>query len=101
MLRFKSLWRLWAKSLGEKEGTTDREADMIAMIRSVVVLVNFVTCFFIISWSDTGNGMDKWEEAFMETAETFAKLSHAKRLKVGAVIVKDKRIISIGYNGMP
>jgi dCMP deaminase len=45
--------------------------------------------------------VDKWEKAFMETAETFAELSSAKRLKVGAVIVKDKRIISIGYNGMP
>ena len=44
--------------------------------------------------------MDKWENAFMETAETFAKLSSARRLKVGAVIVKDNRIISIGYNGM-
>lgn len=43
----------------------------------------------------------KWEKAFMETAEIFAKLSHAKRLKVGCVIVKDNRIISIGYNGMP
>lgn len=42
-------WRLWAKSLGEKEGTTDREADMVAIIRSVIVLVNFITCFFIIS----------------------------------------------------
>jgi len=42
-------WRLWAKSLGEKEGTTDREADMVAVIRSVIVLVNFITCFFIIS----------------------------------------------------
>jgi len=45
--------------------------------------------------------MDKWENAFMETAETFAELSSARRLKVGAVIVKDNRIISIGYNGMP
>ena len=36
----------------------------------------------------------------METAEVYAKLSHAKRLQVGCVIVKDKRIISIGYNGM-
>lgn len=43
----------------------------------------------------------KWEKAFMETAETFAKLSYAERLKVGAVIVKDHRIVSIGYNGMP
>ena len=37
----------------------------------------------------------------MQTAKTFAELSHARRLKVGAIIVKDDRIISIGYNGMP
>ena len=37
----------------------------------------------------------------MKTAQTFAELSHAKRLKVGCIIVKDDRIISIGYNGMP
>ena len=42
-------WRLWAKSLGEKVGDTDREADQVAMIRSMVVLVNFITCFFIIA----------------------------------------------------
>jgi len=43
----------------------------------------------------------KWDEAFMDTAERFAQLSSAKRLHVGAVVVKDDRIISIGYNGMP
>jgi dCMP deaminase len=43
----------------------------------------------------------KFRYAFMETAETFAELSSAVRLHVGAVIVKDDRIISIGYNGMP
>lgn len=37
----------------------------------------------------------------MKTAATFAELSYAKRLHVGAIIVKDDRIISIGYNGMP
>ena len=37
----------------------------------------------------------------MKTAETFAELSHAQRLHVGAIVVKDDRIISIGYNGMP
>lgn len=37
----------------------------------------------------------------METAKIFAELSHARRLHVGAIIVKDDRIISIGYNGMP
>jgi dCMP deaminase len=43
----------------------------------------------------------KWIDAFMDTAERFAELSSAKRLQVGAVVVKDNRIISIGYNGMP
>ena len=40
-------------------------------------------------------------DAYMKTAETFANLSTARRLHVGAIIVKDDRIISIGYNGMP
>jgi dCMP deaminase len=43
----------------------------------------------------------KLVDAYMQTAETFAELSHARRLHVGAIIVKDDRIISIGYNGMP
>ena len=43
----------------------------------------------------------KWIDAFMDTAERFAQLSSAKRLQVGAVVVQDNRIISIGYNGMP
>jgi dCMP deaminase len=43
----------------------------------------------------------KWIEAFMDTAERFAQLSSAVRLKVGAVVVKDNRITSIGYNGTP
>jgi len=43
----------------------------------------------------------KLVKAYMKTAETFAELSHARRLHVGAIVVKDDRIISIGYNGMP
>ena len=45
--------------------------------------------------------MDKWDNAHLEVAKTYAQLSSARRMKVGAVIVKDNRIISIGYNGMP
>jgi dCMP deaminase len=44
---------------------------------------------------------EKIKRAYMKTAETFAELSHAQRLHVGAIVVKDDRIISIGYNGMP
>jgi dCMP deaminase len=43
----------------------------------------------------------KVKQAYMKTARTFAELSHARRLHVGAIVVKDDRIISIGYNGMP
>lgn len=45
--------------------------------------------------------INKWDTAHMKVAEVYATLSSAKRLKVGCVIVKDNRIISIGYNGMP
>ena len=44
---------------------------------------------------------EKFISAYMDVAERFAQLSHAQRAKVGAIIVKDDRIISIGYNGMP
>lgn len=44
---------------------------------------------------------EKFIDAYMDVAHRFAQLSTAERLKVGAIIVKDDRIISIGYNGMP
>jgi dCMP deaminase len=43
----------------------------------------------------------KFKHAHMQVAEVYAQLSSATRLKVGSVIIKDNRIISIGYNGMP
>ena len=45
--------------------------------------------------------MDKFDKAHMQTANVYARLSPAKRLKVGAILVKEGRIISIGYNGTP
>lgn len=44
---------------------------------------------------------EKFKKAYMQVAKTFGDLSHARRLHVGAIVVKDDRIISIGYNGMP
>jgi dCMP deaminase len=43
----------------------------------------------------------KFIDAYMDVAERFAQLSSAKRLQVGAIVVKNDRIISIGFNGMP
>lgn len=44
---------------------------------------------------------EKFVKYFMDVAERTAQLSYATRLKVGTVIVKNNRIISCGYNGMP
>ena len=43
----------------------------------------------------------KFIDLYMDWALRLAKLSHARRLQVGAVIVKDDTVISYGYNGMP
>ena len=43
----------------------------------------------------------KHKLAYMKTALAFAECSNATRLKVGAVIVKDGRVLSTGYNGTP
>ena len=43
----------------------------------------------------------KHKQAYMQCAEAFARCSNAKRLQVGAVIVRDNRIISVGYNAVP
>ena len=44
---------------------------------------------------------NKIDHAHMKAAEGYSELSSARRLKVGAIIAKDNRIISIGYNGTP
>ncbi len=43
----------------------------------------------------------RYDVAYLKMASEWAKLSHCKRKKVGALIVKDKMIISDGYNGTP
>jgi dCMP deaminase len=43
----------------------------------------------------------KFISLYMDWAKRCAELSHARRLHVGAVIVKDDTVISYGYNGMP
>lgn len=42
-----------------------------------------------------------WFRTYLEIAKKIASMSHAKRRKVGAVIVRDGSIIDFGYNGMP
>jgi len=53
----KRFWRLWANALGTKSGTTDREADIVATIRTIIVLIYIITNFVIVAgvirhWND-------------------------------------------------
>ncbi|PKB42384.1 dCMP deaminase [Cellulophaga sp. RHA19] len=43
----------------------------------------------------------KYDEAYLRMAQEWAKLSYCDRKQVGAIIVKDRMIISDGYNGTP
>ena len=45
----KKAWRLWALSLGQKSGKDNKEADIVAGIRTVWVIINLITCCFIIA----------------------------------------------------
>jgi hypothetical protein len=53
------MWRLWCKALGEKATSCDKEADKVAIIRTLILLTYFITNGFIIAgvlrhWNDTG-----------------------------------------------
>jgi len=45
--------------------------------------------------------MEKFDHRYIEMAEIWAKNSYCKRRQVGALLVKDRMIISDGYNGTP
>ena len=45
--------------------------------------------------------MEKFDRSYLEMAEIWAQNSYCKRRKVGALLVKDRMIISDGYNGTP
>jgi len=45
----RKIWRMWAKALGEKAGSTDTEADTIALIRTLIVAAYLGTNMFIVA----------------------------------------------------
>ncbi|MBF0694786.1 MAG: dCMP deaminase family protein [Flavobacterium sp.] len=45
--------------------------------------------------------LEKYDKAYLRIANEWAQLSYCQRRKVGAIIVKDRMIISDGYNGTP
>jgi hypothetical protein len=45
----KSIWSIWAKALGEKSGRTDRQADLVAFVRTIIVISYLITNGFIVA----------------------------------------------------
>jgi len=45
----KNIWRLWAKALGQKASDDDKEADIVAIIRTVIALVYIITNIVIVA----------------------------------------------------
>lgn len=45
--------------------------------------------------------MNKFDELYIDMAELTARLSHAKRKKVGAIIARENNVLAYGYNGTP
>jgi hypothetical protein len=43
------MWRLWAKALGEKASPNNEEADKIALIRTIILLIYLITNLFIVA----------------------------------------------------
>ena len=57
MSKRKSIWRIWAKALGDKSGKDDREADTVAWIRTFIFVSYLVTNVAIVAnavrhWND-------------------------------------------------
>ena len=51
------MWKIWCKALGQKEGKSNREADAVAVIRTLILLGYMITNSFIVSgvirhWND-------------------------------------------------
>jgi len=56
------IWRIWAKALGAKEGKNDREADIIAGIRTLILIFYMVTNVAIVA-----NAIRHWNDVDYQT----------------------------------
>jgi dCMP deaminase len=60
-----------------------------------------ITTIKLVSYDFNMEGRPSWDEYFLEIAHLTSKRSNCIRRKVGCIIVKDTRILSLGYNGTP
>jgi hypothetical protein len=60
----RKFWRLWAKALGEKATPDDKEADVVASVRTCIVLIYIITNIFIVAgivkhWNDAPSQVEQ------------------------------------------
>ena len=73
MSKRKSLWRIWAKALGEKSGKDDREADNIAWIRTLIFVSYLVTNVAIVA-----NAVRHWNDVDYQTKPEMTSGTNSK-----------------------
>ena len=73
MSKRKSVWRIWAKALGAKEGKDDREADTIACIRTLIFVSYLVTNVAIVA-----NAVRHWNDVDYQTKPELTSCSNSK-----------------------
>ena len=73
MSKKKSVWRIWAKALGEKSGKDDREADIIASIRTIIFISYMVTNVAIVA-----NAVRHWNDVDCQTKPELSSDTNSK-----------------------
>ena len=65
------MWRIWCYALGKKEGRSKRDADNIAIIRTVILLSYLITNCFIIA-----GVVRHWNDAEVQNVSTMQSMQH-------------------------
>ena len=73
MNKRKSVWRIWAKALGAKEGRDDREADTIAGIRTVILV-----CYMVTNVAIVANAVRHWNDVDYQTKPELTSGTNSK-----------------------
>ena len=73
MSKRKSVWRIWAKALGEKSGSNDREADYVAVLRTFIFCTYLVTNIAIVA-----NAVRHWNDLDYQTKPELTSRTNSK-----------------------
>ena len=67
------VWRIWAKALGAKEGKNDREADIIAGIRTIILI-----CYMVTNVAIVANAVRHWNDVDYQTKPELTSGTNSK-----------------------